>query len=136
MINDAAIPVATVARLWRRGVVATPVTLAFAIVLGVGTVEISGTLHWPVGVASAQSDGSATPEQAAAALFADALATACFVLGLSEGMRLIDSLPGVEALFVDGEQRVHGTTGARRLVSRLHPDYRWSGPAGDRVQSD
>ena len=34
------------------------------------------------------------------ALDGDALSTACFVLGAREGMALIDSLPGVEAVFV------------------------------------
>lgn len=38
---------------------------------------------------------------------ADALSTACFVLGADRGWELIESLPGVEALFVreDGTQR-------------------------------
>lgn len=36
-------------------------------------------------------------------LFTDALSTAVFVLGLDKGLALIDGLPGVDAVIVDGE---------------------------------
>lgn len=50
---------------------------------------------------------------------ADTLDTAVFVLGAREGMRLIESLPGVEAVIVDSKNEVHvsrGLTGRLRLL--------------------
>ena len=40
-------------------------------------------------------------------LFTDALSTAVFVLGLNKGLMLIDSLPGIDAVVVDGSGRLH-----------------------------
>lgn len=40
---------------------------------------------------------------------ADALATACFVLGLEEGIELINKLDGIEALFIDTENNIQTT---------------------------
>jgi len=45
------------------------------------------------------------------ATLADALSTALFVLGPEEGLRLLEGLPGYEALFVDTEGRLHMTPG-------------------------
>ncbi len=42
---------------------------------------------------------------------ADALSTACFVLGLGRATELIEARPGVEAIFVDTEGRVFLTSG-------------------------
>ena len=42
----------------------------------------------------------------------DALATAAFVLGTEEGMKLIESLDGVEALFIARDRKVTCTSGA------------------------
>jgi len=42
---------------------------------------------------------------------ADALSTAAFVLGLPEGLRLIEGWPGADALFVLKDERVLATTG-------------------------
>ncbi len=47
-------------------------------------------------------------------LFTDALSTAVFVLGLEQGLRLIDSLAGVDAVLVDG-------TGALRYSADIDP---------------
>nr|WP_246110687.1 FAD:protein FMN transferase [Thermosediminibacter litoriperuensis] len=42
---------------------------------------------------------------------ADALSTAVFSLGLKEGMRLVESLPGIEAIFVTSGREVYLTSG-------------------------
>jgi thiamine biosynthesis lipoprotein len=44
---------------------------------------------------------------------ADALSTAAFVLGLEEGMKLVNSLKGVEAIFITGDKRVYVTEGLK-----------------------
>lgn len=43
-------------------------------------------------------------------LEADALSTTCFVLGLEEGMELIESLPDVEAVFITDDYELHFTS--------------------------
>ena len=48
---------------------------------------------------------------APSSLAADALSTACFALGLEEGMALIDSLEGVYALFITGDFALHPSAG-------------------------
>lgn len=50
------------------------------------------------------------------AALADALATAVFVLGPAEGMRLVERTPGVEALIVDEQLRVTMSAGLRGRV--------------------
>lgn len=42
---------------------------------------------------------------------ADALSTVCFVLGLSDGMALIESLDGTEALFITEDYELHYSSG-------------------------
>lgn len=42
----------------------------------------------------------------------DALSTTCLILGLEEGMELIESIDGVEAVFVTDDGEVHTTSGA------------------------
>lgn len=49
----------------------------------------------------------------------DALSTACFALGLQEGMALIKSLPEVEAVFVDEDLAIHCSPGAKALYKDL-----------------
>ncbi len=44
---------------------------------------------------------------------ADALATALVVMGVEDGLRLIESLPGTEAYLVSKNQAVHSSTGFR-----------------------
>lgn len=44
----------------------------------------------------------------------DALSTTLFVKGLDEGMRLINSLSGYEAIIIDNEQRLHFSTGLQQ----------------------
>ncbi len=41
----------------------------------------------------------------------DALSTSCFVLGLDRGMELIESLDGVEALFITDDMELHYSSG-------------------------
>ncbi|MCM1252884.1 MAG: FAD:protein FMN transferase [Clostridium sp.] len=41
----------------------------------------------------------------------DALSTTCFVLGLDEGMELVESLDGVEAVFITDDYRLHYSSG-------------------------
>ncbi len=41
----------------------------------------------------------------------DALSTACFVLGLEKGMELINSLPGIDAIFIDRDNNLHYSDG-------------------------
>ena len=40
----------------------------------------------------------------------DALSTTCYALGLEKGMELIQSLDGVEAVFVTSDYEIHTTT--------------------------
>lgn len=54
---------------------------------------------------------------------ADALSTATFVLGREEGMRLIESLPDVEAVFVTEDRKVYLTSGAEGLFSLTDEEY-------------
>ncbi len=41
----------------------------------------------------------------------DALSTSCFVLGLERGMELIESLDGIEALFITDDEELHYSSG-------------------------
>ena len=41
----------------------------------------------------------------------DALSTACFVMGPDEGMKLIESLDGIEAMFIDSDQKISYSSG-------------------------
>ncbi|MBN1593928.1 MAG: FAD:protein FMN transferase [Candidatus Coatesbacteria bacterium] len=50
------------------------------------------------------------------AMLADALATAVFVMGPDAGLRLIDSMPGIEALIVDAEGHNSHSNGFRRFL--------------------
>ena len=38
---------------------------------------------------------------------ADALSTTCFLLGYEKGMELIQSMDGVEAIFITDDEKVH-----------------------------
>lgn len=41
----------------------------------------------------------------------DALSTTCFMLGLEEGMKLIEEIEGVEAVFITEDEQLHKTKG-------------------------
>ena len=53
------------------------------------------------------------------AVTADALSTAIFVLGLERGMKLIESLPEVEAIVVTEDEELHISTGLQGKVEIL-----------------
>ena len=53
------------------------------------------------------------------AFTADAWSTALFVMGVEKGMPLVEKMPGLDAVFVDAENRVHVSTGLRARV-RVH----------------
>lgn len=48
------------------------------------------------------------------AIDSDALSTTTFVLGVEKGLALIDSLPGVEAIIIDADGRLHYSRGLLR----------------------
>ncbi|AGK99905.1 FAD:protein FMN transferase [Desulfoscipio gibsoniae] len=50
---------------------------------------------------------------------ADALSTGAYVLGLTEGMKLIDSLDGVEAIFVTNDKKVYISQGLKNNYFQL-----------------
>lgn len=49
-------------------------------------------------------------------LTGDCLSTTCFCLGLNYGMKLIESLDGIEAVFVTNEGEIHYSSGAKAYV--------------------
>ena len=46
----------------------------------------------------------------------DALSTTCFVLGLTEGMKLIESLPDIEAVFITEDYQLHPSSGLSGIL--------------------
>ena len=49
-------------------------------------------------------------------LTGDCLSTTCFCLGLEDGMKLIESLDGIEAVFVTNEGEIHYSSGTKSYV--------------------
>ena len=49
-------------------------------------------------------------------LTGDCLSTTCFCLGLEDGMKLIESFDGIEAVFVTNEGEIHYSSGAKTYV--------------------
>ncbi|MDF2524883.1 MAG: ApbE family lipoprotein, partial [Clostridiales bacterium] len=47
----------------------------------------------------------------------DALSTATFVLGLDKGMKLIESLKGVDAIFITKDKKVYATSGLKDVFT-------------------
>lgn len=47
---------------------------------------------------------------------ADALSTACFLMGLKDGLSYIETLPDVEALFITKDYALHATSGMESLI--------------------
>ncbi|MEI6602430.1 MAG: FAD:protein FMN transferase [Clostridia bacterium] len=47
----------------------------------------------------------------------DALSTSTFVLGLEKGMALIESLPGVEAIFITKDKKIYVTSGLKDIIT-------------------
>ncbi len=48
----------------------------------------------------------------------DCLSTGCFVLGIEQGMELVDSIDGVYAIFVDKDYNIFYSEGAKALVKK------------------
>lgn len=46
----------------------------------------------------------------------DCLSTTCFTLGLNEGLRLIESLDGIEAVFITKDGTIHYSSGASQYI--------------------
>ena len=47
---------------------------------------------------------------------ADALSTACFCLGLEEGMQLLDTLPDVYGVFITKDRELHYSAGFQDVI--------------------
>ena len=56
-------------------------------------------------------------------LTADALSTGLFVFGLQKGLKEAENTPGLEALFVTKDKRIHVTAGLRDRFSLTNRDY-------------
>lgn len=52
----------------------------------------------------------------------DGLSTACFALGLEEGMKLLDSLDGIYGFFVDDDGQIHYSDGFLENITILQPN--------------
>jgi len=46
----------------------------------------------------------------------DCLSTTCFTLGLDDGLKLIESLNGIEAIFVTSDNQIHYSSGASKYI--------------------
>ncbi len=67
---------------------------------------------WPV-----QNELASVTISCQSSMQADALSTACFVLGLEKGMALVQEQPGVEAVFVTRQGEVWATDGAKAWLN-------------------
>lgn len=54
---------------------------------------------------------------------ADALSTAAFVLGLEDGLQLLEEQEGVEGIFIDHNQLIHLTSGIQNSLRLLTSEY-------------
>lgn len=54
----------------------------------------------------------------------DGLSTVCFALGYEKSMAILETLPGVEAIFVFEDKRVRATEGASAWFTLTNPDYK------------
>jgi len=48
----------------------------------------------------------------------DILSTACFLLGLDDGMSYVESLPGIEAVFITEDYEIHESSGLSGLLQK------------------
>ncbi|MGE4214671.1 MAG: FAD:protein FMN transferase [Anaerotignaceae bacterium] len=48
---------------------------------------------------------------------ADALSTTCFVLGIDDGMKLIEATPDAEAIFITNDYKAHYSSGINKTIS-------------------
>ena len=68
---------------------------------------------WPV-----QNELASVTIFSDSSMYGDALSTASFVLGLEEGMKLIESMDGVEAVFITRDRQVTYSSGAEDYMIR------------------
>ncbi|WP_061309639.1 FAD:protein FMN transferase [Clostridium botulinum] len=54
----------------------------------------------------------------------DALSTSVYTLGLNEGKKLIESLKGVEAIFVTNDKKVYVTSGLKDIFKLTNTDFK------------
>nr|WP_208526604.1 FAD:protein FMN transferase [Clostridium botulinum] len=54
----------------------------------------------------------------------DALSTSVYTLGLDEGKKLIESLKGVEAIFVTNDKKVYVTSGLKDIFKLTNTDFK------------
>jgi thiamine biosynthesis lipoprotein len=66
---------------------------------------------WPV-----QNELASVTIFSDSSMMGDALSTTAFVMGTEEGMKLIESLEGVEAVFIDRERNVTYSSGAEAYI--------------------
>jgi thiamine biosynthesis lipoprotein len=59
----------------------------------------------------------------AESMHADALSTACFVLGIARGMTLVEAAPNTEALFIDDSRNIYTSTGASAFFELTDARY-------------
>ncbi|WP_244269441.1 FAD:protein FMN transferase [Natronincola ferrireducens] len=60
------------------------------------------------------------------ALEADILSTTAFVMGLEEGLKFIEALPGVEGIFVTKEKLVYTTSDVKDKISLMNEAYQYA----------
>ncbi|MEQ9764011.1 FAD:protein FMN transferase [Streptococcus jiangjianxini] len=53
----------------------------------------------------------------------DELSTSLFLLGIKDGLNLIDSMDGVEAVFIDKENGIHSSNGLKDKLTLRNEDY-------------
>lgn len=57
------------------------------------------------------------------AVDSDALSTSVFIMGVEEGLKLINSLENVEAMIVTKDKKLYFSQGLEDQVKSIHPDY-------------
>ena len=53
----------------------------------------------------------------------DALSTSAFALGITSGMEFIESLDGIDAIFVTTDKKVYLTSGVKETFNLLNTNY-------------
>ncbi|HZK33785.1 MAG TPA: FAD:protein FMN transferase [Bacillota bacterium] len=54
----------------------------------------------------------------------DALATCVFIMGVDEGLRLINTLDSVETMIITQDKKIYFSEGFENQVDSIHPDYK------------
>lgn len=53
----------------------------------------------------------------------DALSTSVYVLGVDKGLKLAESLDGVEAIIITSDKKVYSTPGAKNILEITNKEY-------------